>query len=193
MIEGLKPYPAYKNSGVPWLGQVPEHWKLLPASAVYKPKLVKNSGVVEKTVLSLSFGKIIIKPPHKLHGLVPESFETYQIVEPGNIIIRTTDLQNDQNSLLVGHVRNRGIITAAYLCVETTERLLDDFGYQYLNAYDLLKVIYQFGSGLRQNLDYSDIKHMPVMVPPRAEQLIIIAFLDHADRQISRYIRAKKN
>src|SRR4029079_10173480 len=134
------------------------------------PKLIKNIGLAERSVLSLSFGKIVVKPTHKLHGLVPESFETYQIVEPGDIIIRSTDLQNDQNSLRIGHVKNRGIITAAYLCLETSDIILNDFGYQWLNAYDLLKVIYHFGSGLRQNLDYSDIKPLHIVLPTKPEQ-----------------------
>lgn len=40
MIHDLKPYLAYKDSGVPWLGEVPEHWEVLPALAAYKSKLV---------------------------------------------------------------------------------------------------------------------------------------------------------
>ncbi len=192
MIADLKPYPAYKDSGVPWLGRVPEHWQVAPAFAVYRPRQVKNTGLVESTVLSLSYGRIIVKAPEKLRGLVPESFETYQIVEPGNIIVRTTDLHNDQTSLRIGHAHHRGIITAAYMCLETKPIVLNEFGYQYLNAYDLLKIIYGFGSGLRQNLDFSDIKRMPVLVPPIDEQAAIVRFLDHADRRIRRYIRAKQ-
>lgn len=192
MIDGLKPYPTMKDSGVPWLGRVPEQWQVSPAFAVYRPRQVKNTGLVESTVLSLSYGRIIVKATEKLRGLVPESFETYQIVEPGNIIVRTTDLQNDQTSLRIGHARQRGIITAAYMCLETKPIVLNEFGYQYLNAYDLLKIIYGFGSGLRQNLDFSDIKRMPVLVPPRDEQTAIVRFLDHADRRIRRYIRAKQ-
>lgn len=111
----------------------------------------------ETTVLSLSFGRIVVKPPEKLRGLVPESFETYQIIDPGNIIVRATDLQNDHTSLRIGHAQHRGIITSASMCLETTARVSHAFGYQYLNAYDLLKIIYGFGSGLRQNLDFSDI------------------------------------
>ena len=133
-----------------------------------------------------------MKPPEKLRGLVPESFETYQIVDPGNIIVRTTDLQNDHTSLRIGHSRNRGIITSAYLCLETTDRVSNEFGYQFLNTYDLLKIIYGFGSGLRQNLDFVDIKRMPVLVPPKDEQSGIVRFLDHADRRIKRYINAKQ-
>ena len=51
MIADLKPYPVYKNSGVPWSGEVPEKWDILPALAVYKPKQAKNTGMLEKTVL----------------------------------------------------------------------------------------------------------------------------------------------
>lgn len=192
MIPGLKPYSAYKDSGVPWLREVPEKWDILPAFAVYKPRQVKNTGMPEKTVLSLSYGRIIVKPPEKLRGLVPESFETYQIVDPGNIIVRTTDLQNDHTSLRIGHSKNRGIITSAYMCLETTDRVSNEFGYQFLNTYDLLKIIYGFGSGLRQNLDFADIRRMPVLVPPKEEQSAIIRFLDHADRRIRRYIGAKQ-
>lgn len=192
MISDLRPYPAMKDSGVPWLGEVPSHWDVLPALAAYQPKQVKNTGMIEKTVLSLSFGRIVIKPEEKLRGLVPESFETYQVVDPGDIIVRTTDLQNDQKSLRIGFSTHRGIITSAYACLRTTDRVSDEFGYQFLNAYDRLKIIYGYGSGLRQNLDFADIKRMPVLVPPLQEQAAIVRFLDHADRRIWRYIRAKQ-
>lgn len=192
MIAKLKPCPVMKDSGVPWLGKIPGHWELLPALAAYRPKLVRNSGMIEKTVLSLSYGRIIVKPPERLRGLVPESFETYQVVDPGNIIVRTTDLQNDQTSLRVGFARHRGIITAAYMCLATTHRVSRAFGYQVLNTYDLLKVIYGYGSGLRQSLDFSHIKRMPVLIPPLSEQDAIVRFLDHAEQRISRYIRAKQ-
>ena len=192
MIAGLKPYPAMKYSGVEWLGAVPAHWEIVPAFVAYRPREIRNVGVVEKTVLSLSYGRIVVKPEEKLRGLVPESFETYQIVDPGNIIVRTTDLQNDRNSLRIGHARNRGIITSAYMCLETTDEVENEFGYQYLNAYDLLKIIYGYGSGLRQNLDFKDIKRMPVLLPPKDEQVAIVRFLDHADRRIRRAIAAKQ-
>jgi type I restriction enzyme, S subunit len=185
-------YPVLKDSGVPWLGQVPAHWSVMPGQAVYKPRLLKNTGMRESTVLSLSYGRITVKSPDKLRGLVPESFETYQIVDPGNIIIRTTDLQNDQTSLRIGIAEHRGIITSAYMCLETTSLVSPQFGYQYLNACDLLKIMYGLGSGLRQNLDFSDIKRMPVLVPSPAEQAAIVRFVSYVDRQIQRYIRAKQ-
>ena len=192
LARGLIAYPKYKDSGVRWLGDVPEHWEVLPALAIYKPKLVRNTGMIERTVLSLSYGRIIVKPQDRLHGLVPESFDAYQIVDPGNIIVRATDLQNDHTSLRVGYSRKRGIITAAYMCLDTTGRVSSEFGYHFLNTYDLLKIIYGFGSGLRQNLDFSHIKRMPVLVPDLPEQGAIVRFLDYADQRTREYIRAKQ-
>ena len=58
MIANLKPYPAMKDSGVEWLGKVPEHWRVLPGRACYYEKKEPNFGLIEKTVLSLSYGRV---------------------------------------------------------------------------------------------------------------------------------------
>lgn len=192
MIDRIKPYPACKESGVPWLGPVPKDWAIEPGFAAYREKQIKNDGLIEKRVLSLSYGRIIIKPEEKLRGLIPESFETYQIVEPGDIIIRATDLQNDTTSLRVGQVNDCGIITSAYLCLKSTGMLQPRYAYYLLHSYDLMKVLYGLGSGLRQNLSFGDFKRLPVAVPSPGEQEAIVRFLDHANRRIERFIRTKK-
>ncbi|NLV40521.1 MAG: restriction endonuclease subunit S [Candidatus Hydrogenedentes bacterium] len=192
MIADLKPYPEYKDSGLPWAGSVPGHWELRPAFGAYTPVLERNRGLREKTVLSLSYGRIVVKPADKLHGLVPESFETYQIVNPGDIVLRTTDLQNDHTSLRVGMVHDRGIITSAYLALRTKAGMAPSFGFQFLNVWDRSKAIYGYGSGLRQNLDFSHFKRMPVALPPAEEQAAIVRFLDWANGRLERAIRAKR-
>jgi len=192
MIADLKPYAEYKESGLPWLGQVPGHWEVRSAFGAFVPNHERNHGMKEKTVLSLSYGRIVIKPAEKLHGLVPESFETYQIVKPGDIVLRTTDLQNDHTSLRVGIVRDRGIITSAYLALRVNTGVSPDFGFQFLNVWDMSKAIYGYGSGLRQGLDFSHFKRMPVALPPPAEQAAIVRFLDWANGRLERAIRAKR-
>ena len=192
MIADLKPYAEYKESGLPWLGRVPGHWDVRPAFGAFAPNHERNLGMKEKTVLSLSYGRIIIKPVEKLRGLVPESFETYQIVNPGDIVIRTTDLQNDHTSLRIGMVRDRGIITSAYLALRVMDGVISDFGFQFLNVWDMSKAIYGYGSGLRQNLDFSHFKRMPVALPPPDEQAAIVRFLDWANGRLERTIRAKR-
>jgi len=192
MIEGLKPYAEYKESGQKWLGGVPAHWDLKPGHAAFAKRKESNRGMKEKTVLSLSYGRIKVKATDKQHGLVPESYETYQVVNEGNVIIRGTDLQNDHTSLRIGLSRNRGIISSAYLCLEAQPSITPDYGYQILNVFDLTKAIYRYGSGLRQNLDHGEIKRLPIFLPPLDEQAAIVRFLDHANRKIDGFIRAKR-
>ncbi len=188
----LRRYPEYQESGVPWLGVVPRHWEIGPGLSAFREKHVKNTELRERRVLSLSYGRIVVKPDDKLHGLVPESFETYQIVDPGDIIIRSTDLQNDWNSLRVGLVQDRGIITAAYLCLQAKGRTSPEFTHLLLHAYDLKKVFYGLGSGLRQNLGWSDFKRMPTLIPEPREQASIVRFLQAMDHRINRLIRTKQ-
>jgi type I restriction enzyme, S subunit len=123
--------------------------------------------------------------------LVPESFETYQIVNPGDIVVRTVDLQNDHTSQRIGFVHDRGIITSAYLALRTAQDVMPEFGCQFLNVWDGTKAIYGYGSGLRQNLDFSHFTRMPVIVPP-PEQAAIVRFLGWANGRLERAIRAKR-
>lgn len=191
-MTALSTYERYKDSGVEWLGRVPEHWQLLPGRTSLSLNGERNAGNVETTVLSLSYGNIVVKPPEKLTGLVPESFEGYQIINPGDIVVRPTDLQNDFNSLRVGLAKNRGIITSAYLGLRHNNSISSEYLYYLLHAYDLLKVYYGMGTGLRQNLDWRDFKYLPLTIPPRAEQDRIVGFLDQKTAEIDSLIAKKQ-
>lgn len=188
----LKSYSQYKPSGVEWLGDVPAHWRQLHGRACYYEKKIPNIGMQETTVLSLSYGQIVVKPVEELHGLVPASFETYQIVGPGDIIIRPTDLQNDWNSLRSGLSRHHGVITSAYMCLHTREIMSREYGHLLLHTYDLKKVFYGLGSGLRQNLSWNDFKYLPCLVPSLSEQNAIVRYLNQADERIRRYISSRE-
>lgn len=177
ITKGINGSARFKSSGVDWIGDVPSHWDVLKGFQLIYEKQEKNIGLKENQVLSLSYGKIVIKPMEKLHGLVPASFETYQIVDSGDIIIRPTDLQNDKVSLRVGLVRDRGIITSAYLCLKTRENIIPEYVYYLLHSYDIKKVFYGLGSGLRQNLGFIDFKRLPMLLPPKNEQAEIVKYI----------------
>lgn len=185
-------YTRYKDSGVEWLGEVPAHWEVEPGSTTLALNKEKNTGNVENTVLSLSYGRLIIKPPEKLTGLVPESFEGYQIINPGDIIIRPTDLQNDTTSLRVGLSKYRGIITSAYLGLKHNDNASSEYLYYLMHSYDLMKVYYGMGTGLRQNLSWLDFKYLPLALPPKTEQDRIVAFLDTKTAEIDALIQKKE-
>jgi type I restriction enzyme, S subunit len=188
----LKPYPEYKDSGVPWLGQVPAYWPVPPAFAAFRERQEPNKGLKEKQVLSLSYGRIVKKRADALHGLVPASFETFQVVEPGNVILRLTDLQNDQRSLRVGLAKDRGIITSAYVCLSVRGHLLPEFAYYLLHAADVQKVFYGMGAGLRQSIGFADLRRLPLVIPDENEQRQIVALLNVFGNRTEKLIHAKR-
>lgn len=177
VTRGLNPDVPMKDSGIDWIGQIPAHWEVKPGRLFMVENKDKNTGLVENTILSLSYGEIIVKNHEDLTGLVPESYETYQIVLPRDIIIRGTDLQNDKTSLRTGIVKNKGIITSAYICLRVKRTINPDYLHQLLHSYDIRKVFYSLGSGLRQNLSYVDFKYLPITNPTASEQKEIVEYI----------------
>lgn len=169
-----------------WLGDVPEHWNLKRFGYLFDENKKKNIGLKETNVLSLSYGNIKEKNIDDNKGLLPESFETYQIIEPNNIVFRFTDLQNDKRSLRSAISKYHGIITSAYIAVKTKQNA--DF-YNYLfRAYDLQKVFYSMGEGMRQSLKMDELNKMPVVLPNKDEQKRIVSFLDTETARIDNLI-----
>jgi len=107
-VSRYKPYPEYKESGVKWLGKVPEHWNIGLLSTLFVDNKEKNNGLKNSNLLSLSYGRIIRKNINTRNGLLPANFESYEIVHPGYIVLRLTDLHNDKQSLRTGLVKETG-------------------------------------------------------------------------------------
>ena len=185
-------YSEYMDSGIDWLGKIPKHWILKPLFTLMKERNERNIGNKEQNILSLSYGKIIRRNVDDNFGLLPASFETYQIVQDGNIIMRLTDLQNDKRSLRVGLVKELGIITSAYVCLEIIQELETSFAYSLLHSYDLTKIFYSLGGGVRQSMNYEDLKRLPILCPPIEEQKQIATFLDRATTEIDQIIEQQK-
>jgi len=189
MKNELNIYDKYKETGLFWLEKIPSHWSWLYLSQVCHEQKIKNTDGLEDNVLSLSYGKIIRKK-NKDFGLVPKEYNTYQIVNNGNIILRLTDLQNDKKSLRTGLVKETGIITSAYACLKTNNN--PAYLHYLLNYYDLIKVFYGLGGGVRQSIGFNDIRKLQLPVPPQEEQIQIVHYLDNKLAKINKLIKAKK-
>ncbi len=182
----------FKDSGIKWIGKIPEHWEVFPGLRVFSENKRKNTGMIDDRVLSLSYGRIIRKPKEKLVGLIPESFETYQIVKAGDIIIRCTDLQNDKVSLRTALAKDNGIITSAYLNLNVKNGSSKYLHYL-LHVLDITKAIYKLGSGLRQNLSFEDFKRLDIIFPPQEEQQQIVEYIDNQTAKIDKAIKLQQN
>ena len=144
-----------------------------------------NTGLQETNLLSLSYGKIKRKDIKTTKGLLPTSYETYQIVEDGTIVFRFTDMQNDQTSLRVGLSKERGIVSSAYVCVDGNPKLVNaDYLNWVLHYYDLQKVYYKMGAGIRQSINAEDLKELIVKLPSLSEQIQLAECCDQLDKTI---------
>ncbi|SFR09062.1 type I restriction enzyme, S subunit [Enterobacter sp. kpr-6] len=187
-----KAYPEYKESGVEWIDSIPSYWEVKPTFALCDASTQKNIDGAESNVLSLSYGNIIPRDVETNFGLLPESFNTYQVISCGDVILRLTDLQNDKNSLRVGLAKQKGIITSAYLKLKANSDINPNFLYRLLHSYDTTKVFYGMGGGLRQSMKFEDFRRLPLLLPPYEEQIKISAFLDHETAKIDNLIEKQK-
>ena len=181
-----------KDSGVEWLGEVPAEWALRQAGQLADQTKVPNEGMIETNLLSLSYGKVKRRDINATDGLLPASFETYNVIEPNDIVLRFTDLQNDQKSLRVGRATERGIITSAYVTVRPLNPSYSRFMYYALHAYDLRKGFYGMGAGVRQGLKWQEARYIKLPWPDDAERDRIADFLDEKCGEIDRAISAAK-
>ena len=178
MMQTKEP-PALKPSGIPWIGDIPEAWEVVTLARLFREKKCKNTENKETNVLSLSYGEIKKRNIETNMGLLPESFETYNVVEKGNIVLRLTDLQNDQKSLRCGLVKERGIITSAYVTLEKIWSLDSSYYHRLLHSFDIMKGFYGKGEGVRQNLKFSgELSKILLAYPPLPEQEAIARYLD---------------
>ena len=192
VTKGLNPDAEMKDSGIEWVGNIPVHWDVRPLYYYFAERKKKNYLGQEQNLLSLSYGKVIRKDINTSEGLLPDSFNGYNIIEPGDIVLRLTDLQNDKRSLRTGLVKEHGIITSAYVTLKAAKEVVPEYFHYLLHAYDVMKVLYNMGNGVRQGLNYSELSKMHIVAPPLDEQKNIAARLDCVCKGIESIIASKK-
>ena len=178
-----------KDSGVAWIGEIPDSWEMVQLGSILSEHKCKNIGMKSENLLSLSYGRVIRKNINTTDGLLPESFEGYNVIDSGDIVLRLTDLQNDQRSLRVGLCSENGIITSAYTTLRPRKsEIVSKYFYYLMHSYDICKGFYGMGAGVRQGLNYAGIKKIMLTMPPHEEQSAIAECLDKKSMQIDALI-----
>ncbi|WP_207660176.1 MULTISPECIES: restriction endonuclease subunit S [unclassified Ruminococcus] len=87
-------------------------------------------------------------------------------------------MQNDKRSLRTGLCKEHGIITSAYIALKSISDVNVSYVHYLLHTYDIMKVFYNMGNGVRQGLNYSEFSKLMIFLPPTIEQERIVCFLD---------------
>jgi len=191
-VNSISQYEEMKDSGIKWIGKVPAEWNIRRLYQIVTRVNNKNTELAEQNLLSLSYGKIKRKDINTKDGLLPASFDGYNIIEGGDIVLRLTDLQNDHTSLRVGHAMEKGIITSAYITIRPINPAHSDYLYYLIHSFDLKKGFYGMGSGVRQGLNYDEVKELRIVIPSQEEQNAIVAYLDDQCTQIDSLVQEAK-
>jgi type I restriction enzyme S subunit len=194
MIDELKPYSAMKDSGVSWLGAVPEHWNVLPNRALFAE--VKDRDHPDEEMLSVTITSGIVRQKALLAGTSKKDSSNldksaYKLVQPDDLAYNK--MRAWQGAIAVSDLR--GIISPAYVVMRLRERQQPRFFHYLYRTPQFASEAERWSYGITSDMWSLRPEHFRLIytvLPPVPEQTAIIRFLDHADRRIRRYIRAKR-
>lgn len=192
MKTNIEKYPAYKDSGVEWLGEIPEHWGLLSNKYLFKLKknqVGKKSG--NYTLLSLTLNGIIKRDMENPQGKFPAEFDTYQEVRRGNFVFCLFDVEETPRT--VGLSDYDGMITGAYTVMEADKKYNKEYLYYFYLNLDFDKRMKPLYTGLRNTISKDNFFSFKTIYPPIAEQTLIAQFLDRKTALIDQAIGIKQN
>jgi type I restriction enzyme S subunit len=176
-------YPAYKDSGVKWLSDVPQHWNVRRNKQVFRLVSVQvGNKSADFRLLSLTLRGVIPRDMESGKGKFPAEFDTYQVVEPDDIVFCLFDI--DETPRTVGISSDFGMITGAYTVAKTLPVADPRFIYYYYFSIDLRKGLRPFYTGLRKVVRPETFLNIELPLPPLSEQANICNFLDHETGKI---------
>lgn len=180
----------YKDSGIEWIGKIPEGWKMLPLAIFFAENSKPNSDLGSVNALQFKYGEIIQKPSNgkDLSEKDCELLEKYTVVAPDDIVVNGLNLNYDLKSLRIAKVRERGIITSAYIVLRPRNGANASYYNYYLKALDFQKIFHGMGVGIRLTLSYNELRPMLLPVPPTVEQQRIASYLDKKCGEIDELI-----
>ena len=191
MIADLNPYPEMKDTGIPWVGKAPEHWKLVPNRALMRQrKTLVGERHSAYRLLSLTKQGVIVRDVTSGKGKFSADMGTSQEVRTGDLVFCLFDVPETPRT--VGLSRHDGMITGAYTVFECSDALLAAYLDSFYRAMDDRKLLSPLYSGLRNTIPPPRFLGTKTPMPPPDEQAAIVRFLNHANQRIEKTIRAKR-
>lgn len=191
---GLQPYPAYKDSGAPWMGAVPDHWTVAPNRALFRE--VNERDHSDEPMLSVTITRGVVRQSQLLEDSAKkdssrEDKSAYKLVRPGDVAYNK--MRAWQGAIGVSEFR--GIVSPAYVVQRLRRSSLPRYYHHLLRTPAFAKEAERWSYGITSDMWSLRAEHFKLIVscaPPIEEQEAIVRYLDHMDRRIRRYIHAKQ-
>lgn len=181
-----------KDSGIEWIGQIPEEWNIYPTKRFFRhTKTLAGEQVDLYERLALTMNGVIKRSKDDSEGLQPERFDTYQVLRENELVFKLIDLANVKTSR-VGLSPYTGIVSPAYIVLSNKSKDNRFFYYFFMSMY-YNEIFNNLGdNGVRSSLNAQDLLDVPMVSIPVETQSRIADFLDEKCGEIDRYIEKQQ-
>ena len=187
VTRGLNPDVPLKDSGIEWIGDIPEHWEVRKNKFIFKERnLIVGNKSQDYTLLSLTLEGIKKRNLNVLQGKFPASFNTYKEVHSGDLVFCLFDM--DETPRTIGLSKIKGMITGAYTIIIPRSNVTSHYYYYYYLNIDYEKKLKPLYRGLRKSVSIGAFMDYKLPLPPLSEQKKIAAYLEEVDKETNRLI-----
>ena len=188
VTKGLNPDAKMKDSGISWIGEIPEHWEVKRIASLFTGKVQANTDFRYHHAFKFYYGTLV---PKNEVGDVEEYRDTYvkySVLQKYDIMINGLNLNYDFVSQRVAIAPSDGIITSAYVVARPRKNTNAQY-YNYLfKTMDNMKLFHGMGTGIRLTLSFDEMKKQVVVVPPQNEQQTIVSYIEEKCEKIDKLV-----
>lgn len=188
VTKGLDPNVKMKDSGIPWIGEIPEHWEVRKLRHFIKFVSIKGFG--EKKLLSVTREQGVIErnveSKEENHNFIPDDLNGYKLVKVGQFVINK--MKSWQGSYGVSNFE--GIVSPAYYVCDLNFPCKEFFSMA-IRSKAYIPFFTQYSKGIRVDqwdLSPLGLKNIPFVVPPLSEQQAIVSYIDEKLQKIDQYM-----
>ena len=205
VTKGIRKNRPMKDSGIQWIGDIPQEWNLIPFRYVLKERNEKNSPIKSNERLSLSIDLGVTLYAEKTTNLdrYKDDIEQYKLSHIGDLVM------NSMNMIVgaTGVSNYYGCVSPVYYTFydETENHITARFCEYIFRNQAMLRVLYSLGKGIyaivrgndrvntcRLKVSKEDLKSLKIAIPIITEQQEIVSYLDEKCSEIDKLIQKKE-
>jgi len=193
MLSAIRKYDAYKDSGVEWLGEIPEHWGIKKLRSCLKPVSIKNHP--ELPLLSITREKGVIQRDtenqEENHNFIPDDLSGYKVLKKGQFGMNK--MKAWQGSYGISSFT--GIVSPAYYIFKVDDGYIPEFFHVAVRSKLYVSLFGRASDGVRigqWDLSKTRMKNIPLILPPIQEQQAIVAHIEIESTKIDQAINIQQ-
>lgn len=187
----LKPYPAYKDSSLPWLGEIPQHWQVVRIKNIFR-EMDERSGDGKGILLSLTRTRGLLPHTEATNRLASaEDLSKYKVCKPRQLVMNRMQAWSGMFAV----ASQEGLVSPDYSVFSTDDTVEVSYFEHLFKSPIYIDQFAQHSKGIGSGFNrlYTpDFGAIPLVLPPRQEQERIVRFLAHSGHLVNRLIRTKR-